>query len=64
MSLPREIVNAQERVWKAFANGELPRKHWPKHFATAVQLKMIYDEIEELKRENEKLKKELGGKKI
>lgn len=56
MSLPHEIVNAQERVWKAFVNGELPRKYWPKHFAAAVQLKMIYDEIEGLKRENERWK--------
>lgn len=57
MSLPYEIVNAQKRVWESFVNREIPLKLWPKHFIGPVQLEMLYDELEGLKAENERLKK-------
>jgi len=47
MSLPYEQVMAQERVWKAFCEGNLPRKLWPKHFMGPAELKMLFDKCEE-----------------
>jgi hypothetical protein len=47
MSLPYEQVMAQERVWKAFCEGDIPRKMWPKHFMGPAELKMLFDKCEE-----------------
>lgn len=69
VSLPYEIVNAQQRVWESFVNREIPLGLWPKHFASAVQLQMIYDEldslrakVESLQGENERLRKERSNR--
>lgn len=47
MSLPHEQVMAQERVWRGFCEGNLPRKMWPKHFMGPAELKILFDQCEE-----------------
>lgn len=49
MSLPYEQIQAQERVWTGFCNGNLPRKMWPKHLMTGTELKLLFDRMEEYK---------------
>ena len=55
MSLPDEIVNAQERVYKSFVSRELSFKLWPKHFINGGQLQHLYEEIERLEQKNKRL---------
>jgi hypothetical protein len=44
MSLPYEIVRAQEQLWNMFRDGELPRSKWPRHMITASLLELLYTE--------------------
>jgi hypothetical protein len=57
MSLPNEIVNAQQRIWDMFVNGEIPREKWPRHLMSGGQLDGLYFWLDELKKENASLKK-------
>jgi hypothetical protein len=59
MSLPNEIVNAQQRIWDMFVNGEIPKEKWPRHFISGGQLHGLYFWLDELKKENEELKSQL-----
>jgi hypothetical protein len=47
MSLPDEFINAQKRIWNYFVEGTLPRKHWPKHFMSGNEMKILFDEVSE-----------------
>jgi hypothetical protein len=56
MSLPDEYIRAQERIILYFTEDKLDRKLWPKHLMNGVEMKMLYDEIEELREQNQELR--------
>lgn len=56
MSLPDEFVRAQERIIQGFIDDKFDRKQWPKHLINGTELKMLFDEIDELREENRKLR--------
>lgn len=60
MSLPDEYVNAQERIINYFIQDKVDRKLWPKHLINGTELKMLFEENENLKKENERMKKLIG----
>jgi hypothetical protein len=56
MSLPDEYIRAQERIINYFIEDKMDRKLWPKHLMNGVEMKMLYDEIEELREQNQELR--------
>lgn len=56
MSLPDEYIRAQERIILYFTEDKLDRKLWPKHLMNGTEMKMLYDEIEELREQNQELR--------
>ena len=44
MSLPKEQINAQRRIWTWFAHDVLPRSKWPRHFMSATELEIVYED--------------------
>lgn len=56
MSLPDEYIRAQESIINYFIQDKLDRKLWPKHLMNGVEMKMLYDEIEELREQNQELR--------
>ena len=55
MSLPDEIVNAQDRVYTAFVNRDLSFKLWPKHFINGQELQWLYDKIAYLEQRSKEM---------
>ena len=55
MSLPDEFVRAQERIIQGFIDDKFDRKEWPKHLINGTELKMLFDENDNLREENRKL---------
>ena len=56
MSLPDEYIRAQESIINYFIQDKLDRKLWPKHLMNGTEMKMLYDEIEELREQNQELR--------
>lgn len=56
MSLPDEFVRAQERIIQGFIDDKFDRKQWPKHLINGTELKMLFEEKDELREENRKLR--------
>jgi len=56
MSLPDEYIRAQESIILYFMEDKMDRKLWPKHLMNGVEMKMLYDEIEELREQNQELR--------
>lgn len=56
MSLPDEYIRAQESIINYFIQDKLDRKLWPKHLMNGAEMKMLYDEIEELREQNQELR--------
>ena len=56
MSLPDEYIRAQERIINYFIEDKMDRKLWPKHLMNGTEMKMLYDEIEELREQNQELR--------
>lgn len=56
MSLPNEYVRAQERIIQGFIDDKFDRKQWPKHLINGTELKMLFEENDELREENRKLR--------
>lgn len=56
MSLPDEYVRAQERIIQGFIDDKFDRKQWPKHLINGTELKMLFEEKDELREENRKLR--------
>lgn len=52
MSLPDEYVRAQERIIQCFIDDKLDRKQWPKHLINGIELKILFEEVEELREQN------------
>lgn len=52
MSLPDEYVRAQERIVQGFIDDKFDRKQWPKHLINGIELKMLFEQVEELREEN------------
>jgi len=61
MSLPDEYVNAQERIINYFIQGKMDRKLWPKHLINGTELKMLFEDNENLRNENERMKKTINS---
>jgi len=57
MSLPDEYVKAQERIINYFIQDKVDRKLWPKHLINGIELKMLFEDHENLRKENERMKK-------
>jgi len=57
MSLPNEIINAQQRIWDYFVNGEFPKERWPRHLMSGGQLGILYSKLAEQQNEIAHLKK-------
>lgn len=60
MSLPDEYVRAQERIIQGFIDDKFDREQWPKHLISGTELKMLFDEVEELREENLTLRKTIN----
>jgi hypothetical protein len=56
MSLPDEYIRAQESIILYFMEDKMDRKLWPKHLMNGVEMKILYDEIEELREQNQELR--------
>jgi nicotinamidase-related amidase len=56
MSLPDEYIRAQESIILYFMEDKMDRKLWPKHLMNGTEMKMLYDEIEELREQNQELR--------
>ena len=56
MSLPDEYVRAQERIIQGFIDDKFDRKQWPKHLINGIELKMLFEQNDELREENRKLR--------